>query len=510
MSRIEHTVDTSLERASRANPTKYAVVGESDSYTYSELTTSVRQVANHLKDLGVSKGDRVVLVSDLTPEYVITWFSCIYLGAIPAPTHTRESEDSMVSMSEKISPSLILYEQKYKQEANTISNKTQTRTEQIDWNGGNGTLENSNTNYGGVTNVENDPSDPACIFFTSGTTGEPQPYVHSHHNLVELSHLGFIMLGANRTDSNLNVFSPSFTAFLNMTVPYMIVGGTVHTMSKWGPAKTADRIEDSGITSLTMTPTHFEKFLSQVDTEQRHLSSLRKVICGGEPASEELLTKIKDQICEDVYFAYGSTEALSSSVLLSEERTPENRDSVGKALPNTDIRAVEPGENDETAELERGEIGEIAVHSPLITDGVWDGDGIKRPDKLTESGWLFTGDLGRVDQDGFVYIEGRVDNMIISGGVNVYPENVESVIKSGTDVDNCVVIGVPDEEWGKALKAVIILSENTSQKEVTEWCESTDSLSDYQKPKRFEFVDSLPRTDSGKIDRSEIERRHSH
>jgi fatty-acyl-CoA synthase len=215
-----------------------------------------------------------------------------------------------------------------------------------------------------------------------------------------------------------------------------------------------------------------------------------------------LYEQVTAQICENVYTAYGTSEMMVGTVLFPEEVTEETLGSIGRPVPSLEARVIEPDSRDPDAEVEDGEDGELIVRGPMVSNDLWD-----NPEKersiFHEEGWFFTGDLAVVEEE-YIYLKGRADNMIISGGINIYAENVEHTLEKHPEVYEAAVVGVPHEKWGEAVKAFVVTSGQLTGDDLEEWCVENDELADYQRPREYEFREKLPRTNTGKKNRSAL------
>jgi fatty-acyl-CoA synthase len=283
-------------------------------------------------------------------------------------------------------------------------------------------------------------------------------------------------------------------------MPTLYVGGSNIIQKFFDPVSTLKWIKDFEITVMWATPTHLNMITSVENAEEFDIRNLRAIQYSGAALSSGLFYKIRDIFGNiDLINAYGMTELDSVSAAYPGEHD-ERLGSVGKALPRTFVRVVDPDKGDPEAEIKRGEVGEIIVKSPCVMKEYW---GL--PDKTRETvkdGWYFTGDLGRIDGEGYLYFIEREDDMVISGGENIYPLEVENVISKHEKVRNVAVIGTPDEKWGEVVTAVIIKAdEGLTEQELEEYCMQSDELARYKRPKRYIFIDELPTTSSGKIDK---------
>jgi acyl-CoA synthetase (AMP-forming)/AMP-acid ligase II len=248
------------------------------------------------------------------------------------------------------------------------------------------------------------------------------------------------------------------------------------------------------------TPTHLNMITSVPKIKEFDIGNLRAIQYSGAPLSSGLFYKVRDVFGKiDLINAYGMTELDSVSAVYPEEHDL-HLGSVGRALPKTFVRVVEPAKGNPDAEVKKGEVGEIIVRSPCVMKEYW-----HSPDKTKEvikGEWYFTGDLGRMDDNGYLYFVEREDDMIISGAENIYPLEVENVISKHKKVSNVAVVGTPDEKWGEVVTAVVVRADETlSEEELDEYCMQSDELARYKRPKKYIFVDELPTTSSGKVDK---------
>lgn len=501
------TIHETIDEVARWNEHATALVQAEDGreYTYGELRDRSNAFANGLRDRGISSGDRVLFLTNLTIDYTVAWLGTIKAGALPTALHTRESADTILQMVDRVGGHAVVFDDAYREIADRIRGRLGDDALYV---ANDDPVPSFATGYGTVVadastgrpETAQTPDDDAFINFSSGTTGVPKPIPHTHADAIETAHQAFLMFDVERTDVSMNVFSPSFIVSVFATVPYLVAGGTVVNLGAWDAGRVLDAIETHGVTSMVATPTQYRAVVHRADPGEYDLDTLTKLGYAGEPINADLYRTLRATMCEDLFTFYGGTEPMFGTVLYPSDLTEERLRSIGRPGPNIRIRVVEPGERDPTREVETGEIGELALRGPAVAEGVWDGE----DESSYVDGWWFSGDLGRVSGDGYLYLEGRTDRMIISGGINVYPERVEAAIEDHPDVTACAVVDVPDEEWGRALRAHVV-GEGLSAADLDDWCTENERLSDYQRPRSYEFVDDLPKTSSGKIDYEAIE-----
>jgi fatty-acyl-CoA synthase len=349
--------------------------------------------------------------------------------------------------------------------------------------------------------------DLQMIMYTSGTTGMPKGVMFTHSELMWSAATQVAQYGYTSDDVTL------------ITGPLYHVGGLVDlslgTTNAGGcniimPSLSLDieqlvkTIEKEKVTNALLFPIMVIRMLDLSNLSEYDITSLRFSLVGGEKISPHLLTKFNETFpWTKIYQAYGLTEGSEFISILDSEYAISKAGSVGKAFFNVEIRIVDDDDND----LPQGEIGEIINRSPVTRGGYW-----KNPEATAETfanGWCHTGDLGRIDEDGFLWIEGRKKEMIRSAGENIYPAEVENVISNHPKVLEVAVYGVPDPVWTEAVMASVVLKEGCSMttEEVIEYCK--DNIASFKKPRFVEFLDSLPRTASNKVMKYILQQKHA-
>lgn len=480
-------------------------------YSYAEANEQARKFANGLASLGVQKGDRVGFLSQTTVDHAIAYFGTLKLGAIPTTVHNREAPNVIQSLIQKVDPTMLVFQSTFSEDITTMRDRLSVdhyiafdqKTDGPDFaKSYSEVVERSSAEE---PNVEVKPDDTAIINFTSGSTGTPKPVVHTHEEAIESSHISQYLFQFTRQDTLVNPFTPSFIAWQNMTLPVVNAGGTTVFLEEFEPELFLKTVDSEGVTVFLLVPTQF-KLLLQANPEKYDLDSIRLMSYAGEPLSEELYRELSEKMAENFAPYWGTTEVMAGGLSLPPyEISEDTLASVGRPLPQIDIRIIEPGSRDPQNTVDSNEKGELIVRGPSVAKKIWK-DPEKTEKNFHEDGWWFSGDLVETDENGNVYIVGRTDNMIISGGINVYPESVEGVIESHDSVVEAGIIGVPDEEWGEKLKAYIVLSDETiTEEDLDQWCLDNDDLADYQRPRSWEIIESMPRTNTGKLNRKALE-----
>jgi fatty-acyl-CoA synthase len=336
--------------------------------------------------------------------------------------------------------------------------------------------------------------DDACVvMYTSGTTGRPKGATLTHGN-VTWNAINVLVDADLRADEVTLVTAPMFhTAALNMSVmPTLLKGGRVVIEPGFEPERALDLIAAEGVTCLFGVPAMYAAMTHSPRWPDADLSRVRNLLCGGAPVPEPLIRAYTDRGLSFIQ-GYGMTETAPGALLLDRDRVTTKLGSAGYPHFFTDVAVLRP---DGTA-VEVGEKGEIVVRGPNVMAGYW-----HNPEATSSAlvdGWFHTGDVAVVDADGAVFVVDRIKDMIISGGENVYPAEVESVLHGHPAVQDCAVIGVPDQTWGEVGRAVVVLEPGArlSLEDLQSYL--TGRLARYKIPRSLTVVDALPRNASGKI-----------
>jgi long-chain acyl-CoA synthetase len=344
--------------------------------------------------------------------------------------------------------------------------------------------------------------DPFALVYTSGTTGRPKGVVLSHRSRV----LTFFAMAAeygcySPDDRSLAVAPLYHGGGLGFTLGPLFLGGSCVLLRKFDPEIVVRAIHERGVTATFLVPTHFAGILalSGPQLECHTKGTLKALISNGAPLPQATKELIIERVGDSVlHESYGSTEASLVSNLRPRDQL-EKQESVGLPFPCTKVRIL----NDADEEMGPNEPGELFSQSPYHFNGYWGQPA--RGENAFRDGWFSAGDMARRDEDGYLYIVGRKDDMIISGGVNIYPREIEEVMAHHPAVADVAVVGMPHEYWGEAIHAFVVLQNNdqVSEEELLEYC--SPRLARFKFPKTVRFVPSLPRNASGKLLRKELQ-----
>jgi acyl-coenzyme A synthetase/AMP-(fatty) acid ligase len=504
------------------HPDETAVIGISGetkrSYSYREINTKARLVANGLLEKNASKGDRIAILSQSTIEHLVTILACWKVGAVPATIHFREGEENIRRAIADIDAEHVFFQSDHINAVEYIHNKDTIDREYIIYQ--DSTMDSSlvpsfSTPYSQLTthgkdiepNLSLTPSDRATINFTSGTTSKPKPIVHRHREIIECARNGSFIYRPRKDDRYLNVASPTFIAWFTTVIPFLNVGATVILLDQWDPQDVLRIIEAESVSLFVTRPTQWKAILEET-VGHFDLESIRAIGYGGEPMTKKTFSELRETISDNIVSIYGSTETMNSGLYLPpEEHSDDTLGSLGSPVPNTDVRIVDPDSKDPDEIVDPGEIGEIIIRGPSVSKEVWQDQ--KLTEKLFhENGWWFSGDLGKKDDQGRVELVGRKDEMIISGGINIYPTSIEEILENHPAIRQVVVVGTSHEKWGEVPKAYVAKEHEVTADQLDNWCKENKDIGDYKRPREYVFVSEIPTTDSGKADKNALQSQH--
>lgn len=485
------------------DPDKVALVFGESTFTNREFADAVDQVAEVLHVRDISRGDRVAFLGENSPEFLFALFACAQIGAVFVPINTRLAAPEVTHVLTDSGARALVYDTAFADRA-APGIETAGVTYAIPTTGdGPGTLTElmTRSNGGSITEtLERD--EPAAIIYTSGTTGKPKGATLTHENLTYVSLNAIIDYGIASDDTGL-LISPLFhVAALGMgALPLVLVGGTIVLEKSFDAGRALALIEKHGITSLSGVPTTYQLMADHEDWDRTDLATLRKLTCGGSAVPTRILDAYEKR---GMAFSqgYGMTETSPGATHLPPQWTREKQGSVGLPHAFTNVRVT----GDDGAVVPRGTIGEIEIQGPNVFAGY---HGL--PDKTAESfrpgGWFRSGDMGYLDDDGFLFIADRLKDMIISGGENIYPAEIENLVNDIDGVTGAAVIGVPDEKWGEVPLAVVTLREDTELTSEQLLAHLTGQIARYKIPRTTTVIEEFPRTASGKIRKADLRAR---
>jgi fatty-acyl-CoA synthase len=486
-------------RRARKTPHRTALIHGDTTFTYAALHTRVTRLAHALRARGIRRGDRVAYLGPNHPSYLETLFAAGVLGAVFVPLNTRLAGPEIGYQLSDSGARALVYGPSHAGLVAGLPGSTDVRTyvevgveyEQL--------LAQSAAEPIDEPVI---PDDTCIIMYTSGTTGRPKGAMLTHGNLT-WNAINVLVDTDLISDERALVSAPLFhTAGLNMlTLPVLLKGGTCVLVEAFDPGATFDLIERHRITFMFGVPTMFEQVARHPRWADADLSSLRILTCGGSPVSSPLIAAYQERGLTFLQ-GYGMTEASPGTLFLDAEHATSKAGSAGVPHFFSDVRVVRP----DLAPVDVGETGEVVLRGPHVMPGYW---GL--PEETAASfadGWFRSGDAARVDEDGYVFIVDRIKDMIISGGENIYPAEIEDLLLGHPDIAECAVIGVPDDKWGEVPRAVVVPREGSAPDPDEVLASLAGRLAKYKIPKSVVVADELPRTASGKLLKSRVRKRY--
>jgi fatty-acyl-CoA synthase len=485
-------------RRARKTPHRTALVHGDQPTDYRTLHTRTTRLAHALRARGVRRGDRIAYLGPNHPSFLEALFAAGTLGAVFVPLNTRLAGPEIAYQLADSGAKVLVYGPSHAGLVAGLPGSTDVRT-YLEVG-----PEYEELLAGAAEEPIDEPvaADDTClILYTSGTTGRPKGAMLSHAN-VTWNSVNFLIDKDLLADERALVSAPLFhiAGLTVLTLPVLLKGGTCVLVESFDPGATLDLVERHRITYMFGVPAMFEQVARHPRWAEADLSSLRMLSCGGAPVSRPLIETYQARGLTFLQ-GYGMTEALGV-LFLDGENSVAKAGSAGVPMFFTDVRVVRP----DLAPVEPGENGEVVVRGPAVMSGYW---GL--PEETAASftdGWFRTGDAARVDDDGYVHIVDRIKDMIISGGENIYPAEIEDLLLAHPDIVECAVIGVPDEKWGEVPRAVVVPREGASVDPDEVLASLSGRLAKYKIPKSVVLADELPRTASGKLLKSRVRKRY--
>ncbi|RJP21368.1 MAG: long-chain-fatty-acid--CoA ligase [Candidatus Abyssobacteria bacterium SURF_5] len=495
-----------LARSVGSFPNREAVVDDNARLTYKDFDNLANNLAYYLQELGVKKGDRIAILMPNSWEFAVAYYGIIRIGAIAVLLNWRCSSSEIEYMLNDSGASYLLMNSEYWDKIKPV--QKQLRLKGIHCCGE--AAPAATKPFGDLLkqapkSVKADPpviqSDGAAILYTSGTTGRPKGALQTHRNCVSNAIIASRLAEGSETDRTL-IIAPMFhaTGINSQLTAFLSIGGCCVIRPFFLPNDTLAKIQEEKITFGAGVAAMFYFLLNLPDWADYDLSSLKYFFMGGSPVPVELFNQLAKALPHvkfgNVWGLTESTSIVTYNPHVDILRIPE---AVGPPVPVLEVKVLDP----DAKEQERGAVGELCVKGPSVVRGYWNNPEASRNTII--DGWLRTGDLGYMDEDGYVYIVDRIKDMIVSGGENIYCIEVENALMQHPAVLDAAVVGVPDPVMQEAVKAVICLKPGmtATENEIKEHCKKL--IASYKKPKHVVFSDSmLPRNPGGKVLKSAL------
>lgn len=513
MSRVDINPATAVHRNARYEPDSVVLRYSGGDLTYAQLDDRAARLATALANGGFSPGDRIAYLGLNSPSFLITMLAAFRLGAIFVPVNFRLAGPELRSVLQRSGSSVIVCEEGHRGVVETVCDDTALRRfllvdddPEIPVSEAAGSWEP----WSELVSLS-EPSadvarrtfdDPAILMFTSGTTGLPKGVILTHGNIWWNSVNVDSRLDTRRGDVT-HAAAPIFhVGALNSFVMRTLVrGGTIVLRRAFEAAAFLADLHTHQVNSFFAVPAMLAGLARVPGAFDVKLDHLRTIVVAGAPVPPSLITHYAEHGIE-LQQAWGLTETAPFVTHLPSERTLEKLGSAGIPMPYTEVRVVDPATNEPVA---AGISGELVARGPNVTPGYWEDEDATAA-AFDAEGWFHSGDIGYLDDDGYLYIVDRLKEMIISGGENVYPAEVERAMADLPGITDVAVVGAKDEQWGETVVAVVSVTEghDVTLQDVRE--HAAARLARYKLPKRLEIVGTVPRNASGKLDKLAIRR----
>jgi len=491
------------KKALEKTPDKNAIIFNRESLTYRRLDESTRRFATTLKGLGIGYGDRIALFMRNRPELIELYLACFFIGAVAVPLNSRFQTDEVIYACEKCTPRLMIVDgdllPRVKELRRILGFLEHifvldgiTKGDVYSWSQ---VLEDALTTDSFT--LPDDPDHPALVMFTSGSTSEPTGVTHTHKSIFStmqsrvqtqmLEEEDLVLVGSLLCHG---------AGSMGLTFPTLFAGGTVLLLEAFDPGIWLKSVKKYRPTRALLLPAQLLDVVEHNEAQFVDFSSLKEVTTGGGLVSHDLCVQFKEVAGFELMQGYGLTECEGSCLHRHFEII--KRGAVGKPRVGVQIRLV-----DQTGrEVEVGKVGEIFIKSDSVMIGYWEDQ--ENTKKTFIDGWLKTGDLARRDEDGYLYFAGRIKEMIIKGGSNVAPGEVEEVLDDHPGVVISAVVGTPDAHYGELIHAFVEMETGSETRTTVEQIAmyASERLAAYKVPDRWTVLEKLPRNQVGKIDRA--------
>ncbi|MGI9624477.1 MAG: long-chain-fatty-acid--CoA ligase [Acidimicrobiales bacterium] len=471
-------------------------------FTYEALNLRSNQVADAMKRSGIEKGDRVGLLLMNGTEFVESFFGAAKIGAVNVPLNWRLVADELVFILSDSGCTMLIFSPEFGEVVSELRDRGETAVQH--WVQVGGEPDSDALDYDewiGAASATEPTAEAAggdllFIMYTSGTTGLPKGVMHSHDTVLWACLTITATTDFRDGDRYLNTLPLFHVGALSPVLASVYGGSSITLMKAFDPTASWEVITSEGITTTLMVPAMLQFMLLTHKPEEHNASTLRWVMSGAAPVAVSLIEAYADLDIE-IHQVYGLTESCGPACLITSADALARAGSTGRAFFFTQVRVVDNDGQDCAPDVP----GEVIVAGPHIMLGYW-----KRDDATAETiidGWLHTGDVATMDADGFVTIVDRVKDMLISGGENVYPAEIEGVLLAHEAINDAGVIGIPSSKWGESPLAVIVrANDGLSAQDVIEHCQG--KLAPFKAVKAVEFVEVIPRNASGKILKREL------
>ena len=495
-----------IEKSCRENPEKICVVHEETQLTFRQMEERAGRLAGALLEMGVQPGDRVAIFQTNCFQFCEMLYAIGMVGGIFVNLNFRLRENEVSYILTNCEPKVLILGERYVELINAIQDSLPTIQHFVVIGKPGSAMKDydallASRNEAPPTIASVDANDTACLIYTSGTTGYPKGAMLTHANIKTPLEDRYTF---GEGTLLLNVPMYHIAGVISTLLP-LYRGDTLIVLPQFDIGVFLDIVAEKKVASTYLVPTMIQGILDHPDFSGKDLSSLKSIGYGASPMPTNLLLRARDLLDAEYTNYFGQTESTGIISVLSPEdhqlegskeaieKKAHRLTGIGRPIPEGEVRIVD----EEDREVPTGEVGEIVVRGKKVMKGYWNKK--EATEDTLRGGWLHTGDLAKMDEEGYLYLAGRKKDMIIRGGENIYPVEIENVLHSHPKVLEAAVIGVPDEYWGEIVKAYIILvpGQAASADEIIEFCR--ERLASYKKPAAVEFVAELPKNAMQKV-----------
>nr|WP_263326523.1 long-chain fatty acid--CoA ligase [Neobacillus sp. Marseille-Q6967] len=482
-------------------PSHPAIIFRDKRITYKEFSQSVKEKAAGLRNYGIKNGSHVALMMANKPEYAISYFSLLSIGATVIPINPTFKENEITYILNDSDAEAIIVDEiglceVQKARESLASVKTFVSLGKVEnfvpWD------EIHEDSYDFLLEPKK-ADDNAQIIYTSGTTGRPKGALITHGNLKWMSETSAEILELTDEDRVLLVL-PLFHAYAKLQglLQCVLKGCTIYLEERFIPNVILQKLSDHKISIFLGVPTMYTMFVHSANIRELDFTNLRIAGSGGASLPVEIIEKVKTEMGVEIGEGYGQTE---STVMIScfPSDIAKKIGSVGVPLPGLELKIIDPNGR----EVPVGEVGEIIFKGPNAMKGYYKKE--EATNETIQDGWVYTGDLGRQDENGYLYIVDRKKDLIIRGGYNVYPREVEEVLYTHPNIVECAVIGESDPVFGEEVAAYVVTKTTTTPDDISDFCKQ--QLAHYKVPRKIYFLTELPKTTTGKILKTPLKKR---
>ena len=509
-------IGTLFTKSARSFPERPAICYGDKEWTYAEANERINRLANALTSLGLKRGDHVAILQFNCPQSIESIFACFKAGLCAVPINFRLHPKEYSYIIDHSDSVAVVFGNDFGDPLYSLREEMPKTKHYICLSQPHGSMldyeELIKDNSPQFEDVEVDRDDLAWLFYTSGTTGKPKGAMLTHGVLLAMTMNFYGDMSPLGPDDVILHAAPISHGSGLYALPNIgkAANNIILEVRSFVPKVVCETIQKRKVTNMFAAPTMVKMLVTYPEIDKYDLSSLKCLNYGGGPMYVEDLKEAMKKLPNCLVQLYGQAESpMTISYLRKEEHvlegTPEQIERLDSAgIPRTDVEVKIFDENDN--EVPRGTMGEVVLRGEEVMLGYW-----KNPEATEETlrhGWLHTGDLGKMDERNYVYLLDRSKDMVISGGENVYPREIEEVILRHPAIHEVAVIGIPDERWGEALKAIVSLKPGMkiSEDEIIDFCKQ--NLASYKKPKSVDFIGELPKNPYGKILKKDLREKY--